>query len=324
MHRITYVLVTCSMCLGIGILIGLLYGPASLTLKQLVAGITHDSEHAVTVILWQLRLPRVAIAITVGVSLAVAGALLQISTRNPLGDPQIFGVGGGVTVAQAMALAGWISSETWILMGTSVAFSTLTVGVITFFSTRHDITSARLALIGVSIAALSLAIATGIMASARIFTQQSLAFIGGSFTNRGWDDLLSGLPFIVIGLLLASTIAPRLNTLSLGDDIAENLGANPNTTRLIAMTSAGILGGAAVALSGLVGFVGLLVPHLARLIVGHDSRSILLVCVPLGAILTLYADQLARLAFMPSEIPVGMVTTVLGAPLMIYFARRII
>ena len=323
MRRITYVLVTCGMCLGIGILIGLLYGPASLTLKQLLAGIAHDGEQPIEVILWQLRMPRIAIAMTVGASLAVGGALLQISARNPLGDPQIFGVGGGATVAQAMALAGWLSSETWTLMGTSVVFSTFSVGVITFFSTRQNITSARLALIGVSIAALSLAIATGIMASARIFTQQSLAFIGGSFANRGWEDLLAGLPFIVVGLLLATSIARRLNILTLGDEIAANLGANPSTTRLVAMASAGILGGTAVALSGLVGFVGLLIPHLARLIVGHDSRSIILVCIPMGAVLTLYADQLARLAFMPSEIPVGMVTTALGAPLMIYLARRV-
>jgi len=312
------------MCLGIGILIGLLYGPASLTLNQFLSAITNDDEHMVEIILWQLRMPRVAIAITVGASLAVAGALIQISARNPLGDPQIFGVGGGAAVAQAMALAGWISSGTWALMGTSVAFSALSVGIITYFSASQHITSARLALIGVSIAALSLAIATGIMASARVFTQQSLAFIGGSFSNRGWDDLLSGLPFIAVGLLLAAIIARRLNTLALGDEIASNLGADPGSTRLIAMISAGILGGTAVALAGLIGFVGLLVPHVARLIVGHDSRSILLVCIPFGAIITLYADQIARLAFMPSEIPVGMVTTALGAPLMIYLARRII
>jgi len=324
MRRTTYVLVTSGLCLGIGILVGLLYGPVSLTLEQLLAAITHDGERVVEIILWQLRMPRVAIAITVGASLAVAGALLQISARNPLGDPQIFGVGGGATVAQAMALAGWISSETWTLMGTSVAFSALSVGIITFFSARQHITSARLALIGVSIAALSLAIATGIMASAQVFTQQSLAFIGGSFNNRGWDDLLSGFPFIIVGLLLAAFISRRLNTLALGDEIASNLGANPSSTRLIAMISAGILGGTAVALSGLVGFVGLLVPHVARLIVGHDSRSVLLICIPFGAIIALYADQVARLAFMPSEIPVGMVTTALGAPLMIYLARRII
>ncbi len=323
MRRITYVLVISMMCLGLGILIGLIYGPASLTIGQLWEALMHSGEKSPEIIVWQLRMPRVAIALVVGASLATAGALLQISARNPLGDPQIFGVGGGATIAQAMALAGWITSETWSLTSISVVFSVIGVSIITYFSARQDITSARLALIGVSVAALSLAIATGIMASARIFTQQSLTFIGGSFTNRGWDELVSALPFVLLGLGLTALIAGRLNLLNLGDEIAHNLGANPSKTRLLAMIAASILGGIAVSLSGLVGFVGLLVPHIARIAVGHDARSIILVSIPLGATLTLYADQVARLAFMPAEVPVGMVTTALGAPLMIYIARRV-
>jgi iron complex transport system permease protein len=167
------------------------------------------------------------------------------------------------------------------------------------------------------------ALATGILAEARVFTQQSLVLLGGSFSNRGWQDVIPALPYMAAGLMLAAPVVGQLNVLSLGDRIAANLGVRPSQTRWLALLAAGVLGGTAVAVAGMVGFVGMLVPHLARLLVGHDFRRIALISIPLGAALVLYADQIARLAFMPSEIPVGLVTALVGAPLMIYIARRV-
>jgi iron complex transport system permease protein len=167
------------------------------------------------------------------------------------------------------------------------------------------------------------ALATGILAEARVFTQQSLVLLGGSFSNRGWQDAIPALPYMAAGLMLAAPVVGQLNVLSLGDRIAANLGVRPSQTRWLALLAAGVLGGTAVAVAGMVGFVGMLVPHLARLLVGHDFRRIALISIPLGAALVLYADQIARLAFMPSEIPVGLVTALVGAPLMIYIARRV-
>jgi iron complex transport system permease protein len=192
------------------------------------------------------------------------------------------------------------------------------------FASRQGISPARLALIGVSISALAAAVATGIMAEARVFSMQSVNFIGGSFANLGWQDVLPALPFLAVGLALAAIVMGNLNALSLGDRVAANLGAEPGRTRAASIAAAGILGGVAVAVAGLVGFVGLLVPHLARLLVGHDFRKVLVVSIPLGAAVTLYADQAARLLFMPSEVPAGLVTALLGAPLMIYVARRVL
>ena len=143
-------------------------------------------------------------------------------------------------------------------------------------------------------------------------------------SNRILDNIVPTLPFLLVAILLAPPIAARLNLLSLGDRIAYNLGGRPGFTRIMAMSSAGILAGIAVSMAGLIGFVGLVVPHMSRLLVGHDARAVMLVSAPLGALLVLYADQIARLAFMPSEIPVGMVTTLVGAPLMIFIARRLI
>ena len=143
-------------------------------------------------------------------------------------------------------------------------------------------------------------------------------------SNRILDNIVPTLPYLLVAILLAPPIAARLNLLCLGDLIAYKLGGRPGFTRIMAMSSAGILAGIAVSMAGLIGFVGLVVPHISRLLVGHDARAVMLVSAPLGALLVLYADQIARLAFMPSEIPVGMVTTLVGAPLMIFIARRLI
>ena len=313
-----------SLILVLGALIGVALGPVKLDIHQVMSAILSGEDRMARVLVWDLRLPRVAAALLVGACLGVSGCLLQSSTRNPLGDPQLFGLGGGAAVVQALAIAGLIQIGTWGLFSLSVAASLVGAGVVLVFASRQGISPARLALIGVSISALAAAVATGIMAEARVFSMQSVNFIGGSFANVGWQDVLPALPFLAVGLALAATVMGKLNALSLGDRVAANLGAEPGRTRAASIAAAGILGGVAVAVAGLVGFVGLLVPHLARLLVGHDFRKVLVVSIPLGAAVTLYADQAARLLFMPSEVPAGLVTALLGAPLMIYVARRVL
>jgi iron complex transport system permease protein len=303
---------------------GLAMGPVKLDVHQLLSAIVSSDDHTAHVLVWDLRLPRVVAALLVGACLGVAGCLLQSSTRNPLGDPQLFGLGGGAAIVQALAMAGLIRIGAWALFSLSVAASLVGAGVMVLFASRKGMSPARLALIGISLSALAAAAATGILAEARIFSAQPLNFIGGSFANVGWQDVLPALPFFAIGLVLASPVVGNLNALSLGDRVAANLGAEPGRTRAVAIGASGILGGAAVAVAGLVGFVGLLVPHLARLLVGHDFRKVLVVSIPLGAAVTLLADQAARLVLMPSEVPAGLVTALLGAPLMIYVARRVL
>ncbi len=324
MKRLALILVGLALLLVVGALIGLALGPVKLGIGQVLRAIVSDSDHTAHVIVWDLRLPRLMAAVVVGACLGLSGSLLQSSTRNPLGDPQLFGLGGGAAVVQALAIAGLVGLGTWALFTSSVAASLVAAGAIAFFASREGISPARLALIGVSTAALAAAVATGILAEARIFSAQSLNFIGGSFANRAWEDVLPAVPFLAAGLLVALPVVGSLNVLALGDRVARNLGAEPKRTRAVAVASSGLLGGVAVAIAGLVGFVGLLVPHLARLLVGHDFRKVLLVSIPLGAAFTLYADQAARLLFMPSEIPVGLVTAIVGAPLMIYVARRVL
>lgn len=324
MRRVFLVTGVLVLILIAGVLIGVALGPVKMDAGRLVSAILLRGDATDHVLVWDLRMPRVVAALLVGACLGVAGCLLQSSTRNPLGDPQLFGLGGGAAVVQALAMAGLLRTGTWGLFALCVLASLIGGGAIALFASRQGMSPARLALIGVSLSALAAAVVTGILAEARVFGVQSLNFIGGSFANRGWRDVLPALPFFGIGILLALPVLGKLNVLALGDRVATNLGAEPKRTRAIAIAASGILGGAAVAVAGLVGFVGLLVPHLARLLIGHDIRAIFAVSIPLGAAITLYADQAARLAFMPSEVPVGLVTALVGAPLMIYVARRVL
>lgn len=324
MRRVLLVTGVLVIILVLGVLIGIALGPVKINFHELVSALLMRGDSSAHILVWDLRMPRVAAALLVGACLGVAGCLLQSSTRNPLGDPQVFGLGGGAAVVQALAMAGLLSVGIWGLLALSVLASLIGAGAIALFASKQGLSPARLAIIGVSIAALAAAAATGILAEARVFSQQSLNFVGGSFVNRGWQDVIPALPFFGIGLLLAIPVMGNLNVLALGDRIAANLGAEPRRTRVIAIASSGILGGTAVAVAGLVGFVGLLVPHFARLLVGHDMRAIFIVSIPLGAAVTLFADQAARLAFMPSEVPAGLITALVGAPLMIYVARRVL
>ena len=199
------------------------------------------------------------------------------------------------------------------------------IGALLIFllASRESLTPARLALIGISIGGLTLAVAAAVLTHSQVFSLQALALFSGSLANRSWADVMPVIPYFVLGLVLAILAAGRLNILVLGDRLAGQLGASPRNTRLLAMTSAGILAGAGVTLAGVVGFVGLLTPHVVRLMMGNDSRTVMAVSVPVGALVVLYSDQMSRLAFMPAEIPVGLVTTALGAPLMIWVARRL-
>ncbi|MCX6000029.1 MAG: iron ABC transporter permease [Chloroflexi bacterium] len=313
-----------ALMLVLGTLMGLALGPVKMDLHEVVSALVSGKDHTAHVLVWDLRLPRVVAALVVGACLGLAGCLLQSSTRNPLGDPQIFGLGGGAVVVQALSLAGLLQVGTWALFVLSATASLVGAGIITLLASQRGISPARLAIIGVSLSALAAAVATGILAEARVFGAQPLIFIGGSFANIGWNDVLPALPLCGIGVMLTLPVVGKLNALALGDQVAANLGADPARTRAIAMASAGILAGTAVAVAGLVGFVGLLVPYLARLFVGHDFRTISLVSIPLGAVVTLYADQAARLVLMPSEFPAGLVTALLGAPLMVFVARRVL
>lgn len=307
-----------------GCVVGIAFGAADIRIAEVFRALFSDGgDPTAEIIVRSIRLPRVAAALAAGACFGVSGALIQSATRNPLGDPQLFGLGGGASIVQALALAGVFGVGPWALSSLSVAAASAGAILIFLLASRETLTPARLALIGVSIGALTLAIAAAILTHSRVFSLQALALFSGSMANRAWEDVTPALPYLALGLGVAALAAGRLNLLVLGDRLAWQLGASPARTRLSALVSAGILAGAGVSLAGVVGFVGLFTPHVVRLLVGNDARMVAAVSAPAGALVVLYADQIARLALMPAEVPVGLVTTVLGAPLMIWVARRL-
>ena len=324
MRRPALVLAGLGAALLAGCIAGVTFGTAELDISAVFRALfTDGGDPTAEVIVRSIRLPRVVSALLAGACFGVSGALIQSATRNPLGDPQIFGLGGGASIVQALALAGVFSVGPWGLTSLSVGAATVGAILIFLLASRETLTPARLALIGVSIGALTLAIAAAILTHSRVFSLQALALFSGSMANRGWGDVTPALPYLGLGLGLAVLAAGRLNLLVLGDRLAWQLGASPGNTRLAALISAGVVAGAGVSLAGVVGFVGLFTPHVVRMLVGNDARTVTAVSVPAGALVVLYADQIARLALMPAEVPVGLVTTVLGAPLMIWVARRL-
>ena len=312
------------MAILLGCIAGVALGTANLDASTVVKALFTDSEDpTVEVIVHSFRIPRVVAALVSGACFGAAGALLQSATRNPLGDPQLFGLGGGAAIVQALAMAGVLGAGAWGVASLSVVAAVVGALLIFILASRESLTPARIALVGVSVGALTVAIAAAILMHARVFSLQALALFSGSLANRTWDDVMPAIPFLALGIGLAVLAAGRLNLLVLGDRLAGHLGASPRSTRLVAVVSAGVLAGAGVSLAGVVGFVGLLTPHIVRLMLGNDARIVMAVSVPTGALVVLYADQLSRLALMPAEIPVGLVTTALGAPLMIWVARRL-
>ena len=304
--------------------VGIAFGAAELSPSELLRGLFgSDPNDVASVIARQLRLPRIAVALLAGGALGTAGALIQSATRNPIGDPHLFGLGGGAAIVQSTIIAGWLTVGAVVAAAVSVAASVAGASCIAVFASRDGVSHWRLALIGVSLGAATIAVAVGILTYAQVFSQHSLALVSGSLAYPRWADAQAIVPWCAVGLVLAFSVSHRLQVMVLGDRIATRLGARPDITRWIAMIAAGFLAGASVAAAGVLGFAGLLAPHLGRLLVGNDARRVIWISFPLGACIVLWADQFARLAFAPSEIPVGMVLTILGAPLMIAIARRL-
>ena len=306
----------------LGILLGVFIGPSKIGAGEFIDAIMFKSSVANNTIIWDIRLPRIFIAISVGSSFAVAGVILQTTTRNPLGDPQLFGITGGALIVQALIITGLIDATPWLNTILSVLASIICSILIYIFASRETFKPATLALIGFSVGAMCLAISTAIMAYQRVFTQQALGVIGGSTANIAWSSYIPMIPFMFIGLFFILSISYRLNILSLGNTIIRNVGVNPNRIRLLSMIFAGVLSGSAVSVVGTVGLLGLIAAHISRIIMGNDVRKVVVFAIPVGSLLMLYVDQISRLIFMPNEVPVGLVISIIGAPIMIYLAWR--
>jgi iron complex transport system permease protein len=303
--------------------VGISLGSERLSLAEVWRGLTNSDHSSERIIVWDLRLPRVILAVLVGANLAVAGALLQGVTRNPLADPHLLGISAGSGVVGAILLVRGVDIGLEAKVALSILGGLVGGAFIYAMAWRGGVSPTRLTLAGVAVSFLLISMTTAILASSRLFAQQSLNFVGGSLFARGWDDLRAVWPYTVVGLLLALGASASLNIMALGEDAAAELGVRTGLVRAIAVVLAVILSGAAVSVAGLMGFVGLIIPHVARALVGQDYRYVMVASALLGAILLVGADTLARNILGETELPAGVVTAGIGAPFFLFLLRQV-
>ncbi len=278
-------------------------------------------DHA---IIQALRVPRTLLGVLVGMALGMSGALIQAMTRNPLADPGILGVNAGaaffvvlgIGVFDVTALSGYI----WFAFLGAIVTTVLVYSIGS--AGPRGATPVRLTLAGVAVGAVLSGITSGISLLNPSTFDRMRQWRAGSLVAPGFDTLAMVWPFLAIGLLLAFVVARPLNAVALGDDLASALGANIWRTRIITIISTTLLAGAATAAVGPIGFVGLMVPHVARWIVGPDQRWIFSYTLVLAPILLLVSDIVGRVVMRPGELQVGIVTAFVGAPVLILLARR--
>lgn len=278
------------------------------------------ADHA---IILENRLPRTLLGICVGMALGAAGALIQGITRNPLADPGILGVNAGASFAIVIAIGAFgvttLSGYIWWAFAGAI-LTTLAVYLIGT-SGRNVVNPIRLTLAGVALGAVLTGVGSGLTLLNPKAFDHLRSWSVGSLDSRTMDTFFAVAPFLAAGLLVALFTARGLNAVALGEELATAVGSNVNRTRILGVVAITLLSGSATAAAGAIGFVGLMVPHVARWIVGPDQRWILAIALLFAPILLLVSDVVGRVA-VPGELQVGVVTAFIGAPVLVALARR--
>jgi iron complex transport system permease protein len=310
--------------LGLLCLASLAVGSNPLSPGEVWQGIWRRDGSEASLVVWTLRGPRTLTGILVGAAFGVAGALIQALTRNPLADPGILGVnaGAGFAVTLGVGVVGLtsISGYVWFAF-VGAAVTTVLVYVIGS-AARGRAAPVTLVLAGVALGAVLTGLST-FLSLADPETFRSLRSWGvGSIARTDLADTLAVAPFLLVGLVMAVAMSGALNAIALGDDLAASLGTKVQRTRVLGVIAVTLLAGAATALTGGIAFVGLMVPHVVRWFTGPDQRWIILYSALAAPVLILAADVLGRVVARPGEVPVGIVTAVIGAPVLIALVRR--
>lgn len=311
--------------LVIVVLASLAIGTRDMPLSEVIGAFIAPSGSDDQLVVLELRYPRTVLGILVGMGLGLAGGLIQALTRNPLADPGILGVNAGASFAVTVGIAffGITSIGGYILFAFAGALlATTGVYIIGSSGRNRTVDPIRLTLAGVAVAAVLAGLTKGILLTNERAFDAFRSWDVGAIAGRGFDTVTAVAPFIVIGVVLALALSHSLNAVALGDDLAASLGTSVNRTRILSIIAVTLLAGAATAAAGPIGFIGLMIPHIARWIVGPDQRWILGYSVILAPILLLASDIIGRVVMKPGELQVGVVTAFVGAPVLIALVRR--
>lgn len=302
----------------------LVFGAVHVPLGDVIDALLGRGEAGpLTEIVLQLRLPRTVDALVVGAALGVAGALLQGALANPLASPDIIGVTGGASFGAMLAILAFPSLIALMPLS-ALIFGTFAVAMVFLVAWGGRAPSiARLILAGIAISALFGAATSGLMVAFSDRVSSAVFWLAGGMPSDGWESMSVCWPYFAVGFAIAIFLPRSLDRLSLGDDVAESLGVHPGRIRLIATGAAALLAAAAAAIAGLLVFLGLLVPHLARLAGGTSShRYVLVASALIGAAILTVGDTLARVIAAPVELPVGPLMVLLGVPVFLWLLRR--
>lgn len=312
-------------------LVSLALGPAGIPPRRvfalLLSWLTGSAGHGTAaLIVLQLRLPRIILGGLVGAGLAAAGTAFQAILRNPLADPYVIGVSAGAGFGAALGITLGLG-DTPIGLGSIplLAFLGAVVTVALVYALARiggQVSMASLLLAGVAIGAFLTACISLLMVLFRRNLDEVVFWLMGGLSGRDWRQVSYSAPYILLGLIVLRLAARELNVLALGEEGAAYLGVNVSAVRNLVLIAGALLAAAAVAASGIIGFIGLMIPHMARMLIGGDHRRLVPFAALFGAFFLIAADTLARVALAPLEIPVGVITALCGGPFFLWLLRR--
>ncbi|NJO82150.1 MAG: iron ABC transporter permease [Blastochloris sp.] len=314
----------CAALLGLAMMSSIAFGAADIApvdvWQALVAFNPASTEH---LIIRTLRIPRAATAALVGASLAVAGALMQGLTRNPLADPGILGINTGAALGVVAAVFFLKIGSLYLYALFAFLGAALTAIAVYALGSlgRGGPTPLKLTIAGAALTALLSSFTTGVLILNQRTLEEVRFWLAGSVAGRDLNLLIQVAPYLLVGLLLAMALGRQITTISLGDDIAKGLGQRTGWVKGLTALATVLLAGGAVAVAGPIGFVGLVIPHVVRFLVGQDYRWILPYAALLGATFLVCSDVVARLVLRPTELPVGVMTALIGGLLFVYLVR---
>ena len=317
------------LCLAVAILMAMVmnigrgeYPISPFDIVKTILGLdTGNPDHPF--VIQNLRLPRTLVAFMVGMALAISGTIFQGLTRNPLADPGIIGINAGASLAAVIVIVLFPSTPIYTLPLSAFAGALLMAILIYSLAWNNGSSPILLILMGVGLSAIASAITSLMITFGEIYdVSNALVWLAGSVYGRTWEQVFSLLPWLIVFVPMALTLARHLNTLNLGDDVAKSLGSQVEWQRGLLILVGVALAGAGVATAGNIGFVGLIAPHLGRQLVGATHESLIPTSALLGGVIVVMADLLGRTLFAPIELPCGVVTAAVGAPYFLYLLIR--
>jgi len=319
------ILLALVIALGITIIAATAVGPVEIPFAVVIstiAGLGSTPSPVERTIVLDIRLPRIILGILVGAALGVAGTAMQGLFKNPMADPYIIGISSGAALGASIAIVTF-SSSFYALLLMAFVMATLTVFIVySIASIGGKVPVATLLLAGIAVGTFMSALTSFIMYTSGENLHGIVFWLMGGLWGRSWIHVFIILPWVILGSAVIFIFARDLNAMLLGEESAQHLGIEVETVKKILIVSASLITAVAVAVSGIIGFVGLIIPHIMRLLVGSDHRILIPSSALVGGIFLVWADTISRTVISPTEIPVGIITALFGAPFFVYLLRR--